>query len=80
MRRIALAVALFAGSCSLAAAARPLTLGYEYDIARGKVPKPETMRRVADILASLGYTQLQVYFKATSRILRIRSFGRTERT
>lgn len=64
MRRIALAVALFAGSCSLAAAARPLTLGYEYDIARGKVPKPETMRRVADILASLGYTQLQVYFKA----------------
>lgn len=45
-------------------AARPMTLGYEYDIARGKVPKPETMRRVADILSSLGYTQLQVYFKA----------------
>ena len=45
------------------AAGKPLTLGYEYDITREKVPTAATLRRVADIVSSLGYTQLQLYFK-----------------
>ena len=44
-------------------AAQPMKLGYEYDITREKVPTPETIRRVVDIVAGLGYGQLQLYFK-----------------
>ena len=40
-----------------------MTLGYEYDITREKVPTSATIRRVVDILSSLGYEQLQLYFK-----------------
>lgn len=43
--------------------ARDMVLGYEYDITREKVPTEATLRRVADIVSSLGYTQLQLYFK-----------------
>ena len=54
------ALAHFAGA---AVSPGPMTLAYEYDITREKVPTAETMRRVADIVSSLGYTQLQLYFK-----------------
>lgn len=61
---VAFSILLAASACGGIRDSRAMTLGYEYDIARGKVPKPETMRRVVDVLSSLGYTQLQVYFKA----------------
>ena len=59
-----------AAACALAAQAadvvekpRPMVLAYEYDITRAKTPSNETIRRVVDIISSLGYTQLQLYFK-----------------
>ena len=58
---IALASATLA--FSLFAGAEPVTLGYEYDITRDKTPTQETLRRVVDIVSSLGYTQLHLYFK-----------------
>ena len=39
----------------------PPVLGYQYDASRGKIPTMETLRRIVDIIASLGYTQFQLY-------------------
>ena len=59
----AFTLAALAYSGSPAVSTGPMKLAYEYDITREKVPTAETMRRVADIVSSLGYTQLQLYFK-----------------
>ena len=40
-------------------------LGYQLDISRCKVPKMETLYRIVDILAGLGYNQLQLYTEHT---------------
>lgn len=38
-------------------------VGYMLDVSRDKVPTMGTMRRIVDILARLGYNQLQLYFE-----------------
>ena len=45
--------------------AADFTLAYQMDAARGKVPRMETLRRMADVVSSLGYRQLQMYFKGS---------------
>ena len=65
MKRFSLTVSV--GLVALASVAavspQPMKLGYVYDITREKVPTAETLRRVADIVSSLGYEQMQLYFK-----------------
>ena len=64
MKRFLVAVSLSAAAVSMAAVSpQPMKLGYVYDITREKVPTGETLRRVADIVSSLGYGQMQLYFK-----------------
>ena len=64
MKRFLVAVSLSAAAASMAAVSpQPMKLGYVYDITREKVPTGETLRRVADIVSSLGYGQMQLYFK-----------------
>ena len=41
------------------------TLAYQLDISRMKVPTMETLRRMVDVLASLGYNQFQLYTEHT---------------
>ena len=55
--------ALSALTLSACMTAGAMTLGYEYDITREKVPTHETICRVIDIIGRLGYTQLHLYFK-----------------
>ena len=59
-------------ACSVVAAAfgestRPAmpVVGYQLDISRCKVPKMETLYRIVDILATLGYNQFQLYMEHT---------------
>ena len=40
-------------------------LGYQLDVSRCKVPTMPTLRRIVDILASLGYNQFQLYTEHT---------------
>ena len=40
-------------------------LGYMLDISRGKVPSMDELRRIVDIIAPLGYTELQLYTENT---------------
>lgn len=65
MRKTLLSVSFAALTMASTAAVSPgpMKLAYEYDVTREKFPTAETMRRVADIISSLGYTQLQLYFK-----------------
>ncbi len=42
---------------------RPFQLAYQLDISRDKVPTMANLKRIVDILASLGYTQLQLYME-----------------
>lgn len=42
-------------------------LGYMLDISRDKVPTQETLYRIVDILAALGYNQFQLYSEHTFR-------------
>jgi len=44
---------------------RPLTLGYQLDAGRGKVPLEADLHRLVDLLAKLGYTQFQLYNEST---------------
>ena len=55
---IASVLCSFAVTCSLEAGPR---LGYMLDISRDKVPTMETLRRVVDVIAPLGYRELQLY-------------------
>ena len=43
-----------------AGAGRP-ALSYQLDVSRGKVPTMPTVKRIVDIIASLGYDQFQLY-------------------
>ena len=59
-------------SCCLvaltSAAAEPaakLVLGYQLDVSRMKVPTMETVYRIVDLLAKLGYNQFQLYTEHT---------------
>lgn len=56
---LAAAISSFGGERT----ARSLTLGYELDITREKVPTTETLHLIVDIVSGLGYAQLQLYFK-----------------
>ena len=66
-RPIATLAALLALGCattevsSPAARPRPLTLAYQLDVSRDKVPTMASLRRLVDILADLGYDELQLY-------------------
>ena len=40
-------------------------LGYQIDVSRRKVPTMETLYRIVDIMASLGYNQFQLYTEHT---------------
>ena len=62
-RHFQIRYAVLALTLLAAVAANAMTLAYEYDITREKTPTAETLRRVADVISSLGYTQLQLYFK-----------------
>ncbi len=42
---------------------RPHQLAYQLDISRDKVPTMESLKRIVDIIASLGYTQFQLYME-----------------
>ena len=42
---------------------RPFQLGYQLDIARGKVPTMPSLKRIVDIISRLGYTQFQLYME-----------------
>jgi hypothetical protein len=43
------------------------TLGYMLDVSRSKVPTMATLRRMVDLLSSLGYNELQLYTEHTFR-------------
>ena len=40
-------------------------LGYMLDISRNKVPTMKSLRRIVDVISSLGYTQFQLYMEHT---------------
>ena len=42
---------------------RPYQLAYQLDISRDKVPTMPTLKRIVDVIASLGYTQFQLYME-----------------
>jgi len=42
---------------------RPFVLAYQLDISRGKVPTLPNLKRIVDTIASLGYTQFQLYME-----------------
>ena len=56
-----LACAVVASSFGEAARPASPVLGYQIDISRSKVPTMETLYRIVDILADLGYNQFQLY-------------------
>lgn len=60
---IVLSLSLAAAAAVAAVSPGPMKLAYEYDVTRDKFPKAAALRRVADIVSSLGYSQLQLYFK-----------------
>ena len=55
--------AILASAAAFAAHAQ--MLGYQIDISRSKVPTMETLYRIVDIMASLGYNQFQLYTEHT---------------
>ena len=61
--------AFFASAGSLSAAQDgtppPKVVGYQLDISRCKVPTMQTLRRMVDLLATLGYNQFQLYTEHT---------------
>ena len=60
-----LACAVVASSFGEAARPASPVLGYQLDVSRCKVPKMETIYRIVDILADLGYNQFQLYTEHT---------------
>lgn len=42
---------------------RPYQLAYQLDVSRDKVPTMPNLKRIVDIIASLGYTQFQLYME-----------------
>ena len=46
-------------------AAEPKVVGYQLDISRCRVPTMPTVKRMVDVLASLGYNQFQLYTEHT---------------
>ena len=44
---------------------RPYQLAYQLDVARNKIPTIPTLKRIADIISSLGYTQFQLYMECS---------------
>ena len=42
-------------------AAEKLSLAYQLDVSRGKIPTMQTLYRIVDFISSLGYDQLQLY-------------------
>jgi len=61
---LALALMAAAGVGEVSAAKLP-TMGYHLDISRSKVPTMKTLRRIVDVISSLGYNQFQLYTEHT---------------
>ena len=58
-----LAAALSIGVVVSGGASGKPAVGYMLDVSRNKVPTMQTMRRIVDVISSLGYDQLQLYFE-----------------
>jgi len=66
MRRwLAIVIMSLAGAACANPSGGGKILGYQLDISRCKVPTMETLYRMADVLASLGYNQFQLYTEHT---------------
>ena len=53
--------ALLTASAPFSVLGGETVLSYQLDVSRGKVPTMPTVKRIVDIIASLGYDQFQLY-------------------
>ena len=64
-----LAISFVANGCIKASSciSEEPVLSYQFDISRSKVPTMATVKRIVDIISSLGYNQFQLYTENTFR-------------
>ena len=84
MKKLELVLGALCLVLSASAAGDPVAdgrvLGYQLDVSRCKVPTMPTLRRIVDILASLGYNQFQLYTEHTFAYSRHETAWRGDRS